>query len=355
MPIDESLITREVLDNTLVKEIYPEIKTESEPRMGKVRSVYDVSPEELLLSSSDSLSSHDVVLLRQVFAKGENLDAISSHFFEQTKNIIPNHYIETLAPNMWRVQKAEPILVEMVFRQYITGSGWRSYESNKGPEQGSEFCGVQLRDGYRKNEKLDEIVFTPTAKGQVKDFDISEFAGLNPEEDDPKIDVDMIRNNYAAFGLRKPEDIDFLTEASFNLYRAIHTELESKGQLLADTKWEFGYLPDGRIALIDECVTPDSSRIWEDASYVFNPEENEFTIVQSDKQHFRDHVETMGLQTPDKKEELAAYWMPDKVLRDGVVKYANIRETITGTLPEITAIPKKEIIMDALSKVGYLK
>jgi len=92
----------------------------------------------------------------------------------------------------------------MVFRGYLTGSGWKAYAKNDGPSKGMEFCGVQLRPGYRKNEKLDRVIFTPTAKGQVKDFPIHEFAGLKADDDDPKLTIDIIRRNYQAFGLRKP-------------------------------------------------------------------------------------------------------------------------------------------------------
>jgi len=353
MPVDESQITPEVLANILAREVYDEVRVVAPPKMGKVRTVYDIGFAELLMMSSDNLSTHDVVHRRQVFAKGDNLDAISAYYFDATKGIVPNHLKSRLAPNTWLVQKADPILVEMVFRQYLTGSGWKAYEKENGPEQGMTFCGVPLRPGYRKNERLDELVFTPTAKGQVKDFPIPEFQGMDPEEDDPKLTVEMIRRNYQIFGLKSPEDLDKVVDIATRLYRFIHDDLQSKGHLLADTKWELGYLPDRRIALIDECVTPDSSRFWSTAHYAFNPETNEFTIVQDDKQHFRDHIERLGLHK-DKK-ALAEYWMPDDVLTQGVVKYCNIREAITGTLPEITTAPRKKMILDILADIHLLK
>ena len=355
MAINEKLITPEIMDNTLKKEVYPEIDVVTEPKMGKVRIVYDVKSNKLVMKASDDLSTHDVVHKRQVYGKGENLNAISSFYFEKTKHIVGNHFIESLAPNTWLVEKAEPILVEMVFRKYITGSGWKAYDKANGQEQGTEFCGASLRPGYRKNEMLDDVIFTPTAKGQVKDFPIPEFKGLDPETDDPKLTVDTIRKNYKAFGLRKPEDLDNVVDIAFRLYDCIHSDLESKGYLLADTKWEFGYFPDGSIGVIDECVTPDSSRIWSKSLYTFNPEKNEFTIVQDDKQHFRDYVESKGLHTPDKKKELAEHWMDDNILRGGIVKYCNIREIITGTPTEITTEPRKEVVLEALASGGYLK
>ena len=355
MPIDEKLITPEVLANTLKKEIYPEVKVVAPPRMGKVRVVYDVSNKQLIMMSSDDLSTHDVVHKRQVYAKGENLDAISSNYFEKTGHMIPNHFLKTIALNTWLVQKADPILVEMVFRKYLTGSGWKAYAKENGPEQGTEFCGVLLREGYRKNEMLDEVIFTPTAKGQVKDFPIKEFKDMNPEEDDPKLTAEIIWDNYKAFNLRKPEDLFVMIDAARELYEFIDTDLESRGFLLADTKWEFGYFPNGAIGLIDECVTPDSSRIWSKPHYRFNPEKNEFSILQEDKQHFRDYIEALGLHTPDKKRELAKHWMDDNVLKEGVIKYCNIREAITGTLPEITIEPRKEVILESLASGGYLK
>ncbi len=355
MPIDEKLITREVLNNTLAREVYPELRVVAEPKMGKVRTVYDLGDDRMIMISSDNLSTHDVVHKRQVYGKGENLDAISGYYFETTKHIVPNHLIETLAPNIWLVQKAEPILVELVFRKYLTGSGWRDYIKNNGPEEGSEFCGVDLRSGYRRNEMLDEVIFTPTGKGLAGDFNIPEFQGLDPEIDDPKITIDIIRRNYGAFALRKPEDLDYVMEKAFALYAFIYEDLGRKGHLLADTKWEFGYMPDGSIALIDECVTPDSSRFWKAKDYLFNPEKNEYTIVQDDKQHFRDYVEKLGLQAADRKADLAAHMMDDSVLRQGVVKYCNIRESIAGTLPVITTEPRKDAVLAALGDAGFLR
>ena len=355
MPIDEKLITKEVLNNTLAREVYSELKVVSEPKMGKVRTVYDLGDDRMIMVSSDNLSTHDVVHKRQVYGKGENLDAISGYYFETTKHIVPNHLIETLAPNVWLVQKARPILVEMVFRKYLNGSGWGDYKKNNGPEEGSEFCGVELRPGYRRNEMLDEVIFTPTGKGLAGDFDIPEFQGVDPETDDPKITIDIIRRNYQTFGLGKPEDLDSVMEKAFALYAFIHEDLGRKGHLLADTKWEFVYMPDGSIALIDECVTPDSSRFWKAKDYLFNPEKNEFTIVQDDKQHFRDYVEKLGLQAADRKAELAAHMMNDNVLRQGVVKYCNIREEIAGTLPVITTDPRKDAVLSALSDAGFLR
>ncbi len=355
MPIDERLITREVLDNTLKREVYSEIKVLSDPKMGKVRTVYDIGEQRMIMISSDNLSTHDVVHKRQVYGKGSNLDAISEYYFKATEHIVPNHLVETIAPNVWLVQKAEPILVELVFRKYLAGSGWRDYIKKNGPERGSEFCGVELRPGYRKNEILDEVIFTPTGKGIVRAFDIPEFRGMDPETDDPKITIEIIRANYSAFGLRKPEDLDYIMEKAFALYDFIHSDLERKGHLLADTKWEFGYMPDGGIALIDECVTPDSSRFWKADDYAFNPAKNEFTIVQDDKQHFRDYVEKLGLQAEDRKGELAAHVMDDEVLRQGVVKYCNIREEIAGTVPDITTEPRKEAVLAALKGSGFLR
>ncbi|MBW2966692.1 phosphoribosylaminoimidazolesuccinocarboxamide synthase [Candidatus Woesearchaeota archaeon] len=365
MPIDEKLITPEVMENTLAREVFPEVRVQKEPKTGKVRTVYDVGGETLIMMASDNLSTHDVVHRRQVYAKGENLNAISAYYFEATKDIIPNHFVKSIAPNTWLTLKAKPILVEMVFRQYLTGSGWRGYSKAGGQEKGTTFCGVPLRAGYRKNEKLDELIFTPTGKGQVKDFlsvpemqklvDKAEDKEKALNADDPKLTIDIIRNNYQAFGLRKAEDIDYLVEKSFALYNFIHGDLQSKGYLLADTKWEFGYLPDGTIVLIDECVTPDSSRFWNKEKYAFNPKKNEFTIVQDDKQYFRDIVEALGLHTPDKKKELAEHWMSDEEMRGGVVKYCNIREAITGTQTEITTKPRKKEILAALGDAGYLK
>lgn len=353
MGVDKSQITSEVLANTLQREIWPEVRAVAPPKMGKVRTVYDVGEGHLIMVSSDNLSTHDVVHKRQVYGKGDTLDAISSHYFQMTRGIVPNHYEKTLGPNTWLTTKAQPILVEMVFRKYLTGSGWKAYAAAEGPRRGMRFCGVQLRHGYRENEQLDEVIFTPTAKGQVKDFDIPEFSGPKPEEDDPKITPEMIKRYHKLFGFRRPGDLDFLVRVGKRLYRAIDSDLQGKDELLADTKWEFGYLPDGRIGLIDECVTPDSSRVWQKSEHVFVPEKNKFKVVQRDKQHFRDHVEKLGLDKD--KAALAQYWMPDEVLIEGIVRYGNIRETITGTQMEITTKPRKQAALEALAQGGFLR
>ncbi len=343
------------MNNTLKKEIYP-IKTVSPPKVGKVRTVYDVGDDSLILISSDDLSTHDVVHKRQVYAKGDNLNEISSYYFENTRHIVPNHFIGTIGQNSWLVGKAERINIEFVFRQYLTGFGWKAYVKAGGPERGMEFCGAFLRPGYRKNEKLDQIMFTPSAKGQAKDFSIPEFSGLTPEEageEDPKITPDIIRKNYKAFNLRKAEDLDYITEKCFELFSFMNSDIAPKGKRIADTKWELGYFPDGDIGLIDESLTPDSSRFWENDSYLLDEAKNEFIVVQKDKQHFRDHVESLGLDK-DKK-ALAEYLMPDEILRKGVVIYCDIREAITGTLPVITAEPVKKILLESLASEGYLK
>ena len=353
MPIDERLFTPDVLANTLSREIFPEVRTIAPPKMGKVRTVYRVGKNQLVLVTSDNLSTHDVVHRRQVYGKGDNLNAISAFYFDLTDDIIPNHFQTYLGPNTWLTHEATPIRVEMVFRAYITGSAWKAYEKADGPERGMNFCGVHLREGYKRNQRLDSVIFTPTAKGQVKDFDISEFASLDSNEDDPKLTIDVIRRNFRVFGLRRAEDIDYLVEKSLALYHAIHSDLASKGHLLADTKWEFGYLPDGRIALIDECVTPDSSRFWNAKLYKFDEEKNIWIAEQDDKQHFRDHVESLGLHKDEKA--LAEYWMPDELLRAGIGKYANIRQTITGTTMEITTKPRREAVLETLAQKGFLR
>ncbi|MCX6742422.1 MAG: phosphoribosylaminoimidazolesuccinocarboxamide synthase [Candidatus Pacearchaeota archaeon] len=359
MPIDEALLTPDILDNTLARDTFTKVRIVpgTTPKMGKVRTVYDIGKKEgdglLLMVSSDNLSTHDVVHPRRVYGKGENLDAISSHFFELTSGIIPNHYLETIGPNAWIVRRAEPILVEMVLRAYLTGSGWKAYLQAEGPDKGVNFCGVPLRPGYCKNARLDSVIITPTAKGQAKDFPIPEFAGLNPEKDDPPITLDMIRRNYQAFGLRKPEDLDVITNAARKLYQLINRELLATGNLLADTKWEFGYLPDGSIALIDECVTPDSSRFWSAEEYRYDPSKNLFVAVQRDKQHFRDYIEMLKLHLD--KDLLSKYWMPDEVIRTGVKLYGDMREAITGTQMLITTDPVRERVIAALDKRGMLK
>jgi len=199
---------------------------------------------------------------------------------------------------------------------------------------------------------LDEIIFTPTTKRPVRDFQIPEFKDIDQEKEDLQITMNTIKNNYEAFGLRKKEDIDTLVDAGFELYDFINADLESKGFLLADTKWEFGYFSDGTLGLIDGCVTSDSSRFWNKKEYKFDSNKNEFSILQGDKQPFRDYIERLGLH--ENKAALAEHWIDDQVIREGVIRYCNMRKIITGTQTNITAHPKKRLILETLRNKSYL-
>ena len=211
---------------------------------GKVRRVEDLGNGELLLSTSNRLSAFDRYIC-EINNKGIMLNTMSSWWFENTKNIIDNHLINTNNENM-KVKKTKPILLEFVVRGYMTGESetsiWTMYK--KGSRQ---MYGTTFRDGYKKNEKLDDIVITTTTKG-VKDIPITE--------------TEIIEKEYLT-----KEEYDYIARSSLELFNYGQKVASEKGFILVDTKYEFGKLEDGNIILIDELHTCDSSRFWIQKSY----------------------------------------------------------------------------------------
>ena len=211
---------------------------------GKVRRVEDLGNGELLLSTSNRLSAFDRYIC-EINNKGIMLNTMSSWWFENTKNIIDNHLINTNNENM-KVKKTKPILLEFVVRGYMTGESetsiWTMYK--KGSRQ---MYGTTFRDGYKKNEKLDDIVITTTTKG-VKDIPITE--------------TEIIEKEYLT-----KEEYDYIARSSLELFNYGQKVASEKGFILVDTKYEFGKLEDGNIILIDELHTCDSSRFWIQNSY----------------------------------------------------------------------------------------
>lgn len=267
---------------------------------GKVRELYDLG-EHYLIAVTDRISAFDYVLKPAVPSKGEVLNQLSRFWFGKTESIIPNHMIHADAdrlspfiqqPDLLRnrimvTRKAERIDIECVVRGYITGGGWRKYKET------GEINGHKLPAGLRKNERLAEPIFTPAAKNDVgHDEDIS------------------IERMKELVGERLTEE---LMAASLRLYQFAHDYCGSKGIILADTKFEFGLI-DGRILLIDEAVTPDSSRFWARENYALDIE-----IDSMDKEPVRTYLAGSGWDRNSEPEEL-----PEEVVRATSERYREI-------------------------------
>ena len=277
-------------------------------RQGKVRDIYDVD-DALLLIATDRISAFDYVLGSGIPDKGKVLTQLSAFWFDETRDIVPNHVLETdvrrypaelsrhadvLAGRSMLVRKTNPVQVECVARGYLSGSGWKDYVAT------GAVCGVRLPPGLRESDKLPEPIFTPATKATSgHDVNISEA------EAGRLIGADLIGK------LRS------LTMALYN-FGAAHAD--RCGILMADTKFEFGLTPDGQILLIDEAMTPDSSRYWPKDQY--NPGRAQPSF---DKQFVRDYLERIRWNKQPPVPSL-----PDEVVARTREKYIEAARRLSG-------------------------
>jgi phosphoribosylaminoimidazole-succinocarboxamide synthase len=246
-------------------------------RRGKVRDVYAVDQEHLLVVATDRLSAFDCILPTQIARKGEVLTALSRFWFGRLSHVTPHHLVttqvermpdavrrhaETLRGRSMLVRRTEVFPVECVVRGYLAGSGWKDYQ------RGGEVCGHKLPAGLRESEKLPEPIFTPATKAETgHDENISEER------------MSEVVGREATQQLR---------DTSLRLYSEAEQYARSRGIIIADTKFEFGLDPEGRTILIDEILTPDSSRFWPLDPYRAGVAQPSF-----DKQYVRDYLETL--------------------------------------------------------------
>lgn len=205
---------------------------------GKVRDVYTINDSTLVMVATDRISAFDVVLPEGIPYKGQVLNQIAAFFLDATRDIVPNWKLATPDPMVTVGQRAEAFPVEMIIRGYLAGSAWREYAAGK-----REICGVKLPDGMVENQAFPEPIITPTTKAA--------------EGHDENISAEEI----IARGLVSEENSKTMAEYTMALYRRGVDMAAQKGLLLVDTKYEFGLL-DGKVILIDEIHTPDSSRYW---------------------------------------------------------------------------------------------
>lgn len=277
-------------------------------RRGKVRDVYAVDDEHLLIVATDRISAFDCILPTAIARKGEVLTSLSKFWFEKLAGVVPNHLITTdvdeMPPSVERavniarrsmlVRRAEVFPVECVVRGYLVGSGWKDYLRT------GEVCGHRLPDNLLESGQLEVPIFTPSTKAE--------------EGHDENISEEEVR------GIIGSDMTDRLSEISLRLYREASDYARSRGIIIADTKFEFGRDKNGEIILVDEVLTPDSSRFWPAESYSPGKSQPSF-----DKQFVRDYLETL-----DWDKRPPAPPLPAEVAKATTDRYLEAYRLLTG-------------------------
>lgn len=341
------------------------IRTDKPVHSGKVRSVYWLTAEDsarlirekgydvpadaplAIMVISDRISAFDCIWhgengLNGVPGKGAALNAISNHWFKlfKDKGLADSHILDIPHPLVWIVQKARPVMVEAIARQYITGSMWRAYSKGE-----RDFCGIQLPEGLQKEQKLPELLITPSTKGIMKGLD-----GI-PEADDVNVSrADLVRH-LKAFNFRSEADLDQYEKLLKEGFNVISDALAALDQIFVDTKFEFGYVTDAaghdKLIYMDEVGTPDSSRIWDGPAY------RQGKIVEQSKEgfrqwllnHFPDPDILLNKNRMEERKALARdNQLPESVMMDISNTYIGIAEKVIGGPLTLSANPRQEII-----------
>jgi phosphoribosylaminoimidazole-succinocarboxamide synthase len=291
--------------NLVLKTDFPDLKLVAR---GKVRDIYDLG-DALLIVTTDRISAFDVIMNEGIPDKGYVLTQISAFWFRQMEDIIPNHIISTevkdfpaqcqkyaadLEGRSMLVKKAKPLPVECIVRGYISGSGWKDYKAT------GAICGIQLPAGLVESDKLEEPIFTPSTKAELG-------------EHDENISFDKC---VELIGLEMAEKIRDVTIA---IYKRARDIAATKGIIIADTKFEYG-IYNGELIIIDECMTPDSSRFWPKDSYKPGGAQPSF-----DKQFLRDYLETL-----DWNKTAPAPPLPAEIVQKTGEKYMEALVRLTG-------------------------
>jgi phosphoribosylaminoimidazole-succinocarboxamide synthase len=341
------------------------IRTELPVHSGKVRSVYwltkadsarlikekdyNVNPDAELavMVISDRISAFDCIWhgengLHGVPGKGAAINAISHYWFNlfKEKGLADSHILDVPHPLVWIVQKAKPIMIEAICRQYITGSMWRAYSRGE-----RDFCGERLSEGLQKDQRLDELLLTPSTKGILKGI-----PGV-PEADDVNISRADINANFHAFNFSKQEDIHIYEKLLKEGFAVISEALQNLDQIFVDTKFEFGYVNDAqgneKLIYMDEVGTPDSSRIWDGAEYrkgnVIEKSKEEFRQILLN--HFDEPDILLNKNRMEEREALAKNNpLPASIIQKVSTTYQDIANKITGSNLTIPSSPREEII-----------
>jgi phosphoribosylaminoimidazole-succinocarboxamide synthase len=274
---------------------------------GKVRDIYGIDEQHMLIVTSDRLSAFDVILPDPIPGKGRVLTEVSNFWFERCKDIIPNHLtgiavkdviketdeLEVLKDRSIVVRKLKALPVEAVIRGYLIGSGWKDYQTT------GSVCGIGLPQGLQQAEKLPEPIFTPATKADVGDHD---------ENIDFNQTVDLIGKELA----------EQIRDISLKIYTQAAEYAMERDIIIADTKFEFGVDENDQLVLIDEVLTPDSSRFWPVESYEVGTSPPSF-----DKQYIRDYLETL-----DWDKTAPGPRLPEEVINNTAAKYEEARDKL---------------------------
>ena len=276
---------------------------------GKVRDSFAIDAQHMLIVASDRLSAFDVVMAEPIPGKGEILTQISNFWFERTRDMVPNHLsgidvadliedpdlLQLLRHRAVVVKRLKPLPVEAVVRGYLIGSGWKDYQRT------GSVCGISLPAGLRQADRLPQVIFTPSSKAPSGEHDLNiDFAAVTR----------LIGAELAAQ----------VRDASIRIYEYAVEYAAPRGIIIADTKFEFGLDEDGRLLLMDEVLTPDSSRFWPEESYAPGSSPPSY-----DKQFVRDYLETLDW---DKRPPPPP--IPTRVIEATAAKYREAYERLTG-------------------------
>jgi phosphoribosylaminoimidazole-succinocarboxamide synthase len=260
---------------------------------GKVRELYTLDDDRLLLVASDRISTFDVVLPTEIPDKGRVLTGLSGFWFARTRELVPNHLLAIREDGRSsECRRLEMLPIECVVRGYLSGSGWKDYRAT------GSVCGHVLPEGLRESERLPQPIFTPATKAQTGH------------------DENITREQAAEL----VEGLDEVERICHELYRFAAAHAEEHGIVLADTKFELGLDEDGRLVLADEALTPDSSRFWPADEYAAGGPQPSF-----DKQFVRDYCESLGWDKTAPGPEL-----PDEVVAGTRARYVEAFERLTG-------------------------
>ena len=264
------------MTNTLMK-IDLDLKNVKSRYSGKVREIYYLENDLIVIIVTDRLSAFDVVLPKGIPYKGQILNQIALKMLYETKNIVPNWLIESPDPNVSVGRYGEPFKIEMVIRGYLSGHAARIYKSGL-----REICGIKLQEGMKENDKFDNPIITPTTKA------------------DKGHDVDISKDEIISKGIVSEKDYNLLEEFTRKLFKKGTEIAKNKGLILVDTKYEFGKLSSGEIILLDEIHTPDSSRYFYENGYN-ERQKNNLPQKQLSKEFVREWLISNGFQGLEKQ------------------------------------------------------
>ena len=277
---------------------------------GKVRDIYDINPEKMLIVTTDRISAFDVIMDETIPYKGQVLNQMAKFWFEKIEDIVPNHLThekvshfvtedETLRIENRAVvvKKLTPIPIEAIVRGYLVGSGWKEYQKDQ------SICDIKLPSGLKLASQLPETIFTPSNKAAV---------GAHDENISMATCVKLIGQDLT----------DQISKISLEIYKVAYEIALEKGIMIADTKFEFGTDSSGKLFIMDEVLTPDSSRFWSKDSYQVGTSPHSF-----DKQFIRDWLENQDWnKTPPPPK------LPDNIIQKTSQKYLDIFEKLTGEI-----------------------